>query len=109
HYIKFIFLKKIVQFSVDIPDKLFTEGRVTMLLNQILSRENMLLALKRVEQNRGSHGVDMMPVQNLRQHMIENWSSIKGQFSREPISRCLSEGSKSRNLMAVLGYWVSQP
>lgn len=44
-----------------------------MLLNQILSRENMLLALKRVEQNKGSHGVDMMPVQNLRLHIVENW------------------------------------
>ncbi len=30
-----------------------------MLLNQILSRENMLLALKRVEQNKGSHGVGL--------------------------------------------------
>ncbi len=26
-----------------------------MLLNQILSRENMLLALQRVEKNKGSH------------------------------------------------------
>ncbi|MGG4043297.1 group II intron reverse transcriptase/maturase, partial [Bacillus smithii] len=42
-----------------------------MLLNQILSRENMLLALQRVEKNKGSHGVDMMPVQNLRQHIVE--------------------------------------
>src|SRR5690606_20722263 len=92
HYIKFIFLKKIVQFSVDIPDKLFTEGRITMLLNQILSRENMLLALKRVEQNKGSHGVDRMPVQNLRQHIIENWSSIredifKGTYEPKPVRR----------------------
>ena len=51
--------------------------RITMLLNQILSRENMLQALKRVEQNKGSHGVDRMPVQNLRQHIVENWQSIK--------------------------------
>ena len=58
-------------------EQLFTEGRITMLLNQILSRENMLQALKRVEQNKGSHGVDMMPVQNLRQHIVENWVSIK--------------------------------
>lgn len=49
-----------------------------MLLNQILSRENMLLALKRVEQNKGSHGVDMMLVQNLRQHLVENWVPIRG-------------------------------
>ncbi|MEK4496871.1 hypothetical protein [Ureibacillus sp. FSL W8-0352] len=44
-----------------------------MLLNQILSRENMLQALKRVEQNKGIHGVDKMPVQNLRQHIVENY------------------------------------
>lgn len=48
-----------------------------MLLNQILSRENMLLALRRVEANKGSHGVDMMPVQNLSQYIVENWQSIK--------------------------------
>lgn len=63
-----------------------------MLLNQILSRENMLLALKRVEQNKGSHGVDMMPVQNLRQHIVENWLSIKeailkGTYEPMPVRR----------------------
>jgi len=63
-----------------------------MLLNQILSRENMLQALKRVEQNKGSHGVDMMPVQNLRQHIVENWSSIKeailkGAYEPMPVRR----------------------
>nr|MBO2505784.1 group II intron reverse transcriptase/maturase [Bacilli bacterium] len=63
-----------------------------MLLNQILSRENMLQALKRVEQNKGSHGVDMMPVQNLRQHIVENWLSIKeailkGTYEPMPVRR----------------------
>ena len=37
-----------------------------MLMERILSRENLLSALKRVERNKGSHGVDEMPVQNLR-------------------------------------------
>jgi RNA-directed DNA polymerase len=63
-----------------------------MLLNQILSRENMLLALQRVEKNKGSHGVDMMPVQNLRQHIVENWVSIKeailkGTYEPMPVRR----------------------
>ena len=63
-----------------------------MLLNQILSRENMLLALKRVEKNKGSHGVDEMPVQNLRQHLVENWSSIReaileGTYEPMPVRR----------------------
>lgn len=63
-----------------------------MLMSQILSRENMLQALKRVEKNKGSHGVDMMPVQNLRQHMIENWIPIKeqilkGTYIPQPVRR----------------------
>lgn len=66
--------------------------RITMLLNEILSRENMLQALKRVEQNKGSHGVDMMPVQNLRQHIVENWQTIKeaifkGTYEPMPVRR----------------------
>jgi group II intron reverse transcriptase/maturase len=63
-----------------------------MLLNQILSRGNMLLALKRVEQNKGSHGVDMMSVQNLRSQIVENWLSIKeailkGTYEPMPVRR----------------------
>jgi len=65
---------------------------ITMLLNQILSRENMLQALKRVEQNKGSHGVDMMPVQILRQHLLKTWSSIReeilaGTYEPMPVRR----------------------
>ncbi|MGE8000285.1 group II intron reverse transcriptase/maturase [Lysinibacillus sp. NPDC093190] len=51
-----------------------------MMLNQILARPNMIQALKRVEANKGSQGVDMMPVQTLRQHILENWESIKSQI-----------------------------
>jgi len=40
----------------------------------------MIQALKRVEANKGSQGVDMMPVQTLRQHILENWESIKAQI-----------------------------
>ena len=38
------------------------------MLERILSRENLLLALQRVEKNKGSHGVDQMPVESLRAH-----------------------------------------
>ncbi|MBG9452874.1 hypothetical protein ABE61_01920 [Lysinibacillus sphaericus] len=49
------------------------------MLNQILARPNMIQAL-RVEANKGSQGVDMMTVQTLRQHILENWESIKAQI-----------------------------
>ncbi|KOP78686.1 DNA polymerase [Lysinibacillus sp. FJAT-14745] len=63
-----------------------------MLMNQILSRENLLLALKRVERNKGSHGVDKMPVKFLRQHVVENWLTIKkqileGTYQPQPVRR----------------------
>src|SRR5690625_7890986 len=48
-----------------------------MLMERILSRGNLLSALKRVERNKGSHGVDGMPVQNLRAHILEHWESMK--------------------------------
>ncbi|MDM5246563.1 group II intron reverse transcriptase/maturase [Lysinibacillus sp. G4S2] len=63
-----------------------------MLMSQILSRENLLLALKRVERNKGSHGVDKMPVKFLRQHVVENWLTIKkqileGTYQPQPVRR----------------------
>lgn len=50
------------------------------MLERILSRENLIRAMKRVERNKGSHGVDEMPVQNLRAHIVEHWSTLKGQL-----------------------------
>ena len=41
-------------------------------MERIVSQENLLAALKRVERNKGSHGVDEMPVQNLRAHIVKH-------------------------------------
>lgn len=63
-----------------------------MLMERILSRENLLLALKRVERNKGSHGVGDMPVQNLRQHIMKHWKSMKmelleGTYEPQPVRK----------------------
>ncbi|MTT33350.1 group II intron reverse transcriptase/maturase [Terrilactibacillus sp. BCM23-1] len=62
------------------------------MLDQILSRENLILALKRVEKNKGSHGVDGMSVQNLREHIMEHWTYLKeqiqeGTYQPQPVRR----------------------
>ncbi|WP_079710295.1 group II intron reverse transcriptase/maturase [Paraliobacillus ryukyuensis] len=62
------------------------------MLEQILSRENLLQAIWRVEKNKGSHGVDQMPVQNLRAHLKENWPILKqqletGTYQPQPVRR----------------------
>jgi RNA-directed DNA polymerase len=69
----------------------FTQEEYLM-MERIVSRENTLRALKRVEKNKGSHGVDQMPVQNLRSHMVENWSDLKssllsGTYVPSPVRR----------------------
>jgi len=63
-----------------------------MLMERILLRGNLLSALKRVERNKGSHGVDGMPVQNLRMHIMEHWDIIKrqlaeGTYEPDPVRR----------------------
>ena len=46
-------------------------------LERILSRENLLLAMKRVISNKGSHGVDGMTVYELKHFLQTNWIQIK--------------------------------
>jgi len=46
-------------------------------MEAVVERENMRLALARVEQNRGSAGVDKMTVEQLRTYLREHWPRIK--------------------------------
>ncbi|QIZ68848.1 group II intron reverse transcriptase/maturase [Geobacillus subterraneus] len=55
-----------------------------MWMKQVLSRENLLRALKQVEKNKGSHGTDGMSVKDLRRHLVEHWDVIR---------RALEEGT----------------
>jgi RNA-directed DNA polymerase len=63
-----------------------------MMLETILSRDNMLAALKRVRANKGSHGVDGMTVEELPAFLREKWASIKqklmnGRYRPQPVRR----------------------
>ena len=63
-----------------------------VMLAQILSRQNMTQAFKRVVANKGSHGVDKMPVEFLQAHLNENWLTIKeqiltGTYEPQPVRR----------------------
>ncbi len=46
-------------------------------MEQVLSRDNLLNAIKRVEKNKGKHGVDEMPVTALRGHIMLNWNELR--------------------------------
>jgi RNA-directed DNA polymerase len=70
------------------------------MLEQLLSRENLLEALKRVEANKGSHGVDGMSVRLLREHIKQNWQTIRQAIEEGTYRPNTYVGSKSRNRMA---------
>ncbi len=62
------------------------------MIQELLSRENLLSALKRVEANKGSHGVDGMSVKALREHILQNWHQIRqaienGTYEPSPVRR----------------------
>ncbi len=67
-------------------------GDTSSLLDRIMARENMLLAMKRVISNKGSHGVDGMRVDELRPFIIGNWHNLKqklleGRYKPSPVRR----------------------
>ncbi|WP_423236491.1 hypothetical protein [Clostridium massiliodielmoense] len=62
------------------------------LLKGVLARENMLKAMKRVVANKGSHGIDGMQTDELREFIIKNWINIKqklldGRYKPSPVRR----------------------
>jgi group II intron reverse transcriptase/maturase len=50
------------------------------LMEEVLSRQNMLKALRRVEQNKGAPGIDNLTVAELKAYLRQNWLSIKEQL-----------------------------
>lgn len=50
------------------------------LMERVVERGNVLAALKRVEQNKGSPGIDGMTVEALRPYLRANWREIREQL-----------------------------
>jgi group II intron reverse transcriptase/maturase len=62
------------------------------MMERILARPNLLQAIKRVEKNKGSHGIDQMTTKDLRMHLTENWTAIvdslrSGTYQPKPVRR----------------------
>jgi len=62
------------------------------LIEEVLSRQNMLKALRRVEKNKGAPGIDNLKVESLRLYLSQNWLSIreqllKGEYKPQPVLR----------------------
>jgi RNA-directed DNA polymerase len=60
------------------------------LMEEIVSRENMMAALRRVVANKGAPGIDKMTVEQLKPHLVEHWPRIKeelleGRYEPSPV------------------------
>lgn len=65
---------------------------MSQLLEEILSRENMMLAYKKVKANKGAGGVDGITTDEVREYLIENWEDIrerirKRKYRPQPVLR----------------------
>jgi len=75
------------------------------LLEDILARDNMNRAYKRVKSNKGSHGVDGMTVGELLEHLKRHGEKSDNQYWQGRIVLRLSSVLKYQSLMAEFGYW----
>ncbi|MGC5326960.1 group II intron reverse transcriptase/maturase [Brevibacillus sp. SYSU BS000544] len=62
------------------------------LLEKVLSRENLMAALARVEKNKGSAGIDGVSTEQLRDYVRQHWVAIKdkiiaGTYKPSPVRR----------------------
>jgi RNA-directed DNA polymerase len=62
------------------------------LMERVVGRDNVIAALKRVQRNKGSPGIDGMTVEALRGHLRETWRELRAQllagtYKPQPVKR----------------------
>jgi len=88
------------------------------LLDEILQRENLLEALRRVERNKGAPGVDGMTVEQLGPYLKEHWSRIReellsGTYRPQPVRKVEipkpgGKGTRTLGIPTVLDRFIQQ-
>jgi RNA-directed DNA polymerase len=78
------------------------------LMEAVVERENMRLALKQVERNKGAAGVDKMTIAQLRAYLREYWLRIKeellaGSYQPQPVRKVEipKPGSKGMRMLGI--------
>jgi len=73
------------------------------LMEEVLSRQNMLKALRSVKKNKGAPGIDNLTVENLKPYLRQNWLSI-----REQLLKGENPGSKIPVNICKRACWISR-
>jgi RNA-directed DNA polymerase len=91
--------------------------REPSLWERMLSRENLLAALERVEANRGAPGVDGMTTEELRPWLLSHWPEVRaeldaGTYRPSPVRRVVipkpGGGERLLGVPRVLDRWIQQ-
>jgi len=87
------------------------------LLEQMVERDNMMVAYRRVMQNKGAAGVDGLSVSKLPEYLRNNWRTVKeqllsGQYEPKPVLRVeipkASGGMRKLGVPTVLDRLIQQ-
>ncbi|WP_341939696.1 group II intron reverse transcriptase/maturase [Marinimicrobium sp. C2-29] len=70
----------------------WTNAEPNTLMEQVLSRPNLMRAYQRVVSNKGAAGVDQMPVSALKSHLQQHWPTLRkrllaGDYHPQPVRR----------------------
>jgi RNA-directed DNA polymerase len=92
--------------------------QTTQMMEAVVERENMIAALRRVEANKGSAGIDKMAVESLRPYLRERWPRIKeqllaGRYIPSPVRRVNiakpdGKGMRSLGIPTVIDRLIQQ-
>lgn len=95
-----------------------TRPEETMLMEKVLHRENLRMALRRVIANKGSPGIDGMTVKLLTPYLKESWPQIReeltiGRYFPQPVRRVEipkpdGKGTRSLGIPTVLDRFIQQ-
>src|SRR5512139_1625847 len=104
------------QASTAVKEK--TQPGAKVLMEEVLRRENMLRALRRVRSNKGAPGVDGMTLEELVSYLKENWPRIReellrGAYRPAPVRRVEipkpnGEGKRPLGIPTVLDRLIQQ-
>ena len=71
---------------------------MSVLLERILSRGNMYMALDKVKANKGAGGIDGIEIEDIDQYLRGNWVEIRDKIRKKKVQA--TAGKKSRNTKA---------
>jgi RNA-directed DNA polymerase len=94
-----------------------TEPVKTVVMEEVVRRENLIRALKRVCANKGSPGIDGMTVDELKGYLKTHWPDIRGkllqgEYKPQPVKQVLlpksGGGTRKLGIPTVLDRFIQQ-